>query len=485
MDRYFLGFDIGSSSCKCTMMDTRGQIASTVSREIRTQRTQSGMAEQDPRQWWTGFKDAIGHLLSQTGIEARQIAAVGITGFVPGLVAVDDDGNVVRPCIMHTDTRAGRELRELVESSDRPLSMGMLLPKLIWFRNTEPSQFAAARRLLSPHSYLVFKLTDRATCDHDTASITGLVYDRNAQNWDSATLRSLDVDVELFPPLADSHDVAGPLSAHAAAETGLEKGTPVIVGTGDSMASLLGNGAFAPGCVMIYLGTSGTRIHVRRPLIKILSGVHFAPGRAEFIGTILSCGESMEHFGRILGFSDWAIPDAEALKLPPSTNLYVTPHSKQKGADSVSFHNRESVIGLLHQHGPYHIYRALLEGIAFNIRTDFPAESPEMETIILCGGGANSEVFCRIISDVLNRTIKRNRFGSASLGIAFLAALGCGMVTDEHAVAEQWSAMTTTIRPNPSNANHYSRTYPVFRQLTTQMDRLDEFIEGTHLDEAI
>jgi len=180
-----------------------------------------------------------------------------------------------------------------------------------------------------------------------------------------------------------------------------------------------------PGDMMIYLGTSGTQIFIDGNLPDFTGRRHFGPGRAEFAGRIISCGDSMEHFRNLLRFSNWALPDKKALEIAPgSEDLYIFPHLKQKTDTESSRMDMETIFGLESSHTCWHIYRALLEGIAYNLKTSFTAYKSGVKRLILSGGGAGSRVFREIIRDVLDMKVYYNPSGNGAAGIALLAGYG-------------------------------------------------------------
>ncbi len=223
---------------------------------------------------------------------------------------------------------------------------------------------------------------------------------------------------------------------------------------------------------MIYLGTSGTKIFIDGNLPDFTGGRHFGPGRAEFTGRIISCGDSMEHYKEILGFSDWSVPDTEALKIEPgSEGLYVIPHLKQKGDDESTRKDMETIFGLESTHSPWHIYRSLLEGIAYNLRTSYESYETKVRRLILSGVGAKSRVFREIVRDVLGQEVYYNPEGNGAAGIALLAGnrIGCLSLQELSAALSEESDIS---KPDPDSVKIYSTCYRLYRKLQKSMDLL-------------
>ncbi len=415
-----LGFDLGSHAAKGVIIDGEGKTLRSATRPHQTLVPAPGGQEQDAGLWWRSFVDIVAELTEGRAEASASIAAVGITGFVPALVALDAGGLLLRPAIMHTDTRSHEELRALNELLREPLHQGFLLPKILWLKGKEPDCYRRLGKILVPHSYLAYLLTGSMSCDLDTASIFGGLL--AGESWDEGVCQTVGVDSSLLPPLFGAEQEIGRVTEAASAATGLPSGIPVIAGTGDSFASLLGCGAVEPGDLMVYLGTSATQILVEGDVAGFASSLHFGPGAASFVGRIVSCGDSLERFKRLLSFSDWRSADeAAAAVAPGSEGVAVFPHLKQKAGSDGSPLDWEAILGLEASHGGGHLFRSLLEGMAYNLRRGFEARSGDVRRVILSGGGARSPVFREILSAVLDRPVVYNPQGSGAAGIALLA----------------------------------------------------------------
>ena len=471
-----MGFDLGSSGGKGVIVDSEGNILSFCSSSHETIRQNPGWAEQDAEiSWWQGFKKISRRLLENSGIESSQIEAVGITGLVPGLCPLDVRGKVVRNAILHTDLRAYKELDSVSRILPEPITLGCLIPKLIWFKDHEPENYKKTDKIVNPHSFIIYRLTGSITCDYDTATKTGGMLDREKLKWDRAVCEELGVRRDILPELLSAASIAGGITGKAAEETGLLQGTPVIAGTGDSFSALLGHGVISGGDLMIYLGSSGTQILVSRNLQELVNMPHFGPGKAEFAGRIVSSGDSMEHFRMMLGNKNWETLNngAEGVK-PGSDRLIVVPHLKEKSEAKSSVFDRETVFGLVETHTSLHVYRALLEGIAYNLKDGFLTVRDKVRRVVLSGGGARSKVFGQIISDILDFPVEVSLKGSGSLGIAFLAGYGTGLITDFKGTSAKWFSDYSIIRPVPRNVAVYSKYYTFYKELKKKLGALYE-----------
>jgi len=279
----------------------------------------------------------------------------------------------------------------------------------------------------------------------------------------------LNLEKNILPDLYDADSVVGTVNTKASIDTGLCEGTAVIAGTGDTFSALLGCGAVIPGDMMIYLGTSGTQIFIDGDLSGFTGGRHFGKGKAEFTGRIISCGDSMEHFKNLLGFTDWLLPDIKALDIPPgSDRLFIFPHLKQKTENELSDKDSESIFGLDSGHSQWHIYRALLEGISYNLKSSFTVYESRVKRIILSGGGAKSKVFREIIRDVLGREVLHNPSGNGASGIALLAAYGAGHGNSDISLQELTRSLSNKAivsKPDTNLVSQYQKHYKSYKKL--------------------
>ncbi|RKX70959.1 MAG: hypothetical protein DRP60_15285 [Spirochaetes bacterium] len=476
MKSYFIGFDLGSHSSKGALVGLDGIPVISRSLEHDTLIPVHGWQEQNPETWWDEFQQIAKELIVESGIDPSQIRAVGITGFVPGLVMLGKDDEVLRPAIMHTDLRATLQLKNINKILDSEITHGFLMPKLLWVRDNEADIFLQTSKILVPHGYIVNKLTEKYSCDRDTATIFGGVYDEKSGNWSEEACNRLGIKIDILPELHYADSVVGNTGHEVADLTGLVEGTPVIAGTGDTFAALLGCGAVLPGDMMVYLGTSGTQLYIDGDLDSFTNGPHFGPGKAEFTGRIISSGDSLQHYRDILGFSDWEALDREALDINPgSDGLFIFPHLKQKTDTDTFTGDRETVFGLDTIHNSWHIYRAVLEGIASNLKASFSKYESKVSRLILSGGGARSRVFREILSAMLDMDVHYNSSGDGTIGVALLAAHAVDG-TSLKEISSLISSRAEIIEPNTVTVNLYKSHYRKYLKLRSAIEELYKYL---------
>lgn len=475
MMTYLIGFDIGTQGSKAILTDIDGNVYAKKQMNHEIQMLKPGYQEEDMNLWWYEFKDAIREFLSSTEVKAEEIKAIGITGLVPGLCLIDNNGNSIRNAILHTDVRAVKELEYINNTQNISISHGCLLPKLIWIKNNEPENYNKIYKVMVPHGYIAYKLTGTSTMDYDTATVVGGIFDEKKLKWKDERIELFEMGKDIFPELCPSNRVIGKVSDEVAKETGLSVNTKVIAGTGDTFASMLGGGAYEKKHLMIYLGTSTTIIYADGSPENYIDLPHFSDGRGNFVGRILSFGESVSHLKNILRYDGWDELDKSLGEEIPAgaEGLYYIPHYKQQIQKSFFGLDAEYILGLRGNHNQFHLYKALIEGIAYNIKSNISGFHKEINQINIFGGGADSMEICKIIADILGRAVRFSEKKSTVLGIAFLAGYGSGEIKDFSCLRNKWYNDDITILPNEGNVVLYNSLYLKYEKIKANLYALD------------
>jgi xylulokinase len=306
-----LGLDLGTSSVKALLMEENGDAVGEGSVPYPVRAPRPGWAESSPDEWWSAVLEATEAAVGRHGAE---VAALGLSGQMHGVVITDGEGLPVRPAILWADARSGTELEayqgldeDLRRRLANPQAVGMAGPSLLWLRWHEPGAYAAARWALQPKDWLRTRLTGEVAAEPSDASAT-LLYDLPADDWSREAVEELGLRVELLAPLVPSADVAGTLTAEAAGELGLRRGLPVAAGAADTAAAMLGVGVSQPGPVQLTIGTGGQIVtpkespdvdpHLRTHLYRGASaGLWYA------MAAIQNAGLALEWVRKMLGVS--------------------------------------------------------------------------------------------------------------------------------------------------------------------------------------
>ena len=264
---YLLGIDIGTSGTKTLLINASkgGEVVASSLKTYPLSTPKPLWAEQEPQDWWQGTIASIQEVLQKSGVDAKEIRGIGLSGQMHGSVFLDKDNSVLRPAILWCDQRTqaecdwimdtvGRE--KTIELISNPVLTGFTAGKIIWLRNNEPEIYKQVKKVLLPKDYIRLKLTGEFATEVSDASGTAL-FNVKKRDWAYEMLNAMDVPADWMPKSYESPEVSGRINAEAAALTGLAEGTPVVGGGGDNAAGAVGNGIVEPGIISSSVGTSG------------------------------------------------------------------------------------------------------------------------------------------------------------------------------------------------------------------------------------
>ena len=482
---FFLGLDTSTTATKAVLVDDAGRFVgeAATAHAAPTSPVPFG-SEQDPADWWRATQASIRDVLEETGVTGDDVAGVGLTGQMHGLVLLDAAGGVLRPALLWNDGRAYAEcdeireavggLDELVELTGNDAFAGFTAPKLLWVRAHEPEAFSATTRILLPKDYVRLRLTGEYAMDKAGAGGT-LLLDLESRDWSGALLDALDLDASLLPPTFEGTAVTGTISAGAAEATGLKAGTPVVGGGGDQAAQGVGVGAVEPGTWAVTVGTSGVVFApAEAPLVapggRAHAFPHAVPGLWHVMGVMLAAGDSLAwHRDTVAPGVSFDALTAEVADVPAGADgVAFLPYLSGERTPHADVHARGGFLGIRRPHGRGHLTRAVLEGVAFGLRDNFEllteAGLPAPERVRLSGGAAKSPLWSQILADVLDVALEVPAVGeAAALGAALLAGVGTGAWDTAEAATS--AAVRITKTTEPRNAAAYTDAYARFRQL--------------------
>lgn len=483
--RCLLGIDLGTSSAKALLLREDGRVLGSSSGGYPILTPSVGYAEQEPSSWWLAVTDAVKRLLGETGVVSREIAGVGLSGQMHGMVPLDESREVVRPAIIWCDQRAREYVDSVYQKMGKdvfsritlnPLSPGFQLATLLWMRDNEPEHYQQLVSVVLPKDYIRLRLTGSLGSDITDASST-LVFDTSARRWSKRIIESLGLDESHFPGLSEPLSVVGGVTAEAATETGLASGTPVIAGGSDQPMQAIGNGVIAPGTISVTTGTGGQLFTVvERPVFNPALNTHtfcnVLPGTWYVMAATLSAGLSLSWFAAsIAHMQGFETLTAEAAAVSPgSEGLFFLPYLAGERAPHFDPEARALFYGLTLRHGRAHMTRAIMEGVAYSYRDCLSIlENLGIRThrIIASGGGARSPLWLQIQSDILRREIHTTGAAEqASFGAAVAAGVGVGMFADiSGACALLLRGEEQVTYPDPERSKVYEKCYPIYRDL--------------------
>ena len=506
-DRYFLGSDIGTTLTKTVLVSSRGDEIAASSAEYEVLHPHPLWAEQWPQVWFDAFIETVQDVLAKAPGRPEDIASIGISGLYGGSgIPVDKQMKPIRPCIIWMDRRAEKEVDWIRENIDVEKLFTITgngvdtyhgFTKILWIKRNEPDNWKRIFKFLTPHGYLIHRLTSQLVIDQSSAGNIGGVFDLRHRAWSEASCKKLGIPLEMLPErIVESSDVVGDVTVEGARLTGLAVGTPVVAGGIDAAVATLSAGAFDEGDQVAMIGTSmcwgvvheGASVS---PQLVSMPYVAYPREKVYTFGGAATAGALLRWFRDELwpcrmtqtqqrDVSPYKLLDDEAAALPPgSDRLIILPYFMGERSPIWDSRARGTVLGLTLSHTNAHIYRALLEGVAYALRHNMEAGKQIGlqlgKTCILVGGAANSLLWTQILSDVTGYRFIAVGGSEAALGDALLAGVGVGAI-DRFEAVRSWLHPGSPVSPRVEAAKIYDELFKIYcdlyAQLRTSMIRL-------------
>ncbi|HVT13420.1 MAG TPA: xylulokinase [Fimbriimonadaceae bacterium] len=459
-----LGIDIGTSGCKVLLVDETGRVLKQASAEYPLSVPRPTWSEQNPEDWWAGVQGCL------ADIGEEKPDAIGLTGQMHGAVFLDASLEVVRPAILWNDQRTVEECEEidravgrdrLMEITCNPPLTGFQLPKILWLRNHELSNYHRTRHVLLPKDYIRLKLTGELASEVSDASGTGLL-DVPSRAWSSELMDVLEIEPSLLPECAESFTVTSKTAG----------GIPVVGGGGDQAAAAVGTGAVEEGVISVSLGTSGVVFtSLPSPKYDAKGAAHtfcHANGGWHAMGVMLSCGGALRWYrdtlaqgmayDRIAAEAETSEPGADGLTFLPYLTGERCPHNDPFA--------RAAFAGMTLGHRHADLSRAVFEGISFglldcmNLVRDLGATADDIR---VTSGGSKSRLWLQMLADLFDAPCTTLEVDEGpAFGAAILAGVGIGIWPNVKSACKQVVKPKATTRPQGKD---YAKAYARYRAL--------------------
>jgi xylulokinase len=472
-----VGLDVGTSGVKALAVSPEGEVLSRIEEVYPLSTPQPGWAEQDPEDWWRATESAL------AGLAVADIAGIGLTGQMHGLVVLDEGERVLRPAILWNDQRTAAEcaeieerlgLRRLVELTGNRALPGFTAPKLLWLRRHEPEVYGQIAHVLLPKDYVRLRLTGERAIDATDASGT-LLFDVAQRRWSEEVLAALEIQPEWLPPVIESPALAGHTS----------DGVPVAAGAGDQAAGALGVGVDRPGPLSVVLGTSGVVFaalpaFAANPEGRIHSFCHAVPDGWHAMGVMLAAAGSLRWLRDVVAPGEsFETLTAEAERWPSGAEgLFFLPYLAGERTPHADPDARAAFVGLSLRHDRGALVRAVLEGVSFGLRDALELLKElgvEPRVGRASGGGARSDIWLRIVASVLGIPLERAAVEEgAAYGAALLGGVAAGVFTDVHEAVAACVRVRDRIEPEPAWVDTYAHEYLRFQALYPALRPLEE-----------
>lgn len=482
MSKYFMGIDVSTTASKALIIDAQGTVIAAQSHPHELSTPRPLWSEQNPEEWWTASSQAIRDVLKK--VPADEIAAIGLTGQMHGLTALDKNGHPLRPAILWNDQRSGPQCEAITQKVGEKrlyqligsiMVAGFTAPKLMWLRENEPDVYKEIAHILLPKDYIRYRLSGAYVTDVADSSGFGAM-DIGKRTWSDEMLAAFDFPRAWLAELCESQEISAHVSEEAAALTGLKPGTPIVGGAGDQPAAGVGNGIVSQGQASLTIGTSGVAYAINDRYAPELDGrLHTfcgpIPNTWFHMGVMLSAAGGMRWFhDEFMPNQSYDELNQQVANVPRgSLGLLFAPYLTGERHPHPDPLARGAFVGLTLRHGLPHIARAVMEGVTFGMRDQLellrslgvnPSEA------VISGGAANSAVWQQITADIMGIPLYTvNTTEGAAFGAAILAAVGAGAWPDVPSACAQMVRKVDFVYPDADGVADYQRLYPAFQNL--------------------
>ncbi|MCI1665036.1 MAG: xylulokinase [Atopobiaceae bacterium] len=477
----YIGVDLGTSAVKLLLMDEKGAIRNIVSKEYPVDYPYPGWSQQDPEDWWDAIRAGIPELIA--GVDASEVRGIGCAGQMHGLVVLDEDDHVIRPCILWNDGRSEEQVHYLndVVGRDRVSAWtaniafaGFTAPKILWMRDNEPELFSRIDKVMLPKDYVNRRLTGTFTTDFSDASGM-LLLDVEHRRWSQEMLDLCGITESQLPELHESADAVGTLLPEVARELGLPADVIVCAGAGDNAAAAVGCGAVGDGRCNISLGTSGT-IFITSDTFRAgggnaLHSFDHADGGYHLMGCILSAASCNRWWCEdVLGTDDYAgaVGGVDVAAVDPSL-AYFLPYLMGERSPHNDPSARGAFVGLRLDTTRQEMGRSVLEGVSFAFRDCLDiarAQGVEVSRSTVCGGGARSELWLEMLATILDVTLELPQTEQGpGYGAAMLVAVACGDFDSVAGCSRSLVRVRGEVAPRADLADAYARRHETWHGL--------------------
>ena len=480
----YIGIDLGTSGVKTILIDYNQDILATAHSALTVQSPQDGFNEQDPNSWIKATEICLAELKKQKSKEFSNTISIGISGHMHGATIIDDQGKVIRPCILWNDTRAFKECEEFenqdfdVRNISGNIAMpGFTAPKINWLIKNESENFKKIFKVLLPKDYLRYYLTGEFFSDMSDASGT-LWMDIMNRQWSEQLLEISKLNINHMPELVEGNQEAGMLSSKLKEKFNFNKNVIVVGGAGDNAASAAGLGVVEENQSFISLGTSGvfftpTSNFLMNTKDAVHSFCHCLPNKWHLMSVMLSASNCLDWICSLTGNNI-----ADALKNIENyssnlENIFNAPYFLPYLSGERTPHNDP------HARGSFHYLKtttdksamqyAVLEGISFGIFDGFnsiQSVNQKFDDIFVVGGGSKSSYWLNLLSSILNRKLsicEQSEFGAA-LGVARLAMFADKQVEDKNSIIKKIN-IKKSFQPSEKNISSLEKRYLIWKEL--------------------
>lgn len=493
--KYFMGVDTGTQSVRVVVTDISGNIVSSDEQAYQTYYPKPGQAEQKPADWWSCFNTAVKNVTGKISMGIRySIAGISVCSTSSTVLPIDENGNALQDAIMWMDTRAVEEM-EICNATNHPCleycggedSVEWMIPKVLWIKRHQPEIYKKSYKIIEQLDWFNYKLSGKLTTSICQAACKWN-YVEEKGGWDPSFFNAIgleDYEDKLVLDVLHVGDPIGKIDPEFAEKYDLNPNMVVVEGGIDAHIGMLGMGVSKPGKLAMIMGTSFVQLCFSEKKL-ILDGIWgpynnpLVPGLWLLEGGQISAGSIVKWFLRewnLLGEENpYALMDEAIADIEPGAEGLVALDFFQGNRTPYKDPNAKGVIyGLTLSHTKAHIYRALLESVAFgtkNIIENFDQQGCPIDSIVGCGGVTKDSTWMQIIADATGKPIIVTADPSAGgLGCCIVASVGSGIYQNFDEATQGMVKEAYTVEPNPENFKKYQK---VFKQYLELYDNLKD-----------
>ncbi|MFW9895179.1 MAG: FGGY-family carbohydrate kinase [Candidatus Thorarchaeota archaeon] len=488
---YVAALDLGTTGCRTYIFDLAGAIIASDYQEWESYFPSPSYVEQNANTWWDSIKKTSERALTKSGIDKTDIVSLSVTNQRETIVPVDNEGNPLHNAIVWQDRRTIKQVKfiekeigidKVYKTTGLTIDPYFSATKILWFKEKKPEIYKKTYKFLLVSDFIIHKLTGNFYTDFSNASRT-MLFDVNNRYYSEDIASELEIDLDKMPEALECGIDIGEITND---EILFDKKTLVVTGAGDQQSAALGVGVVSPGEIKCTTGTGSFLLaYLNKPNFdpqkRVLCSCHAVPGTWVQEASVFTSGATLRWFrdqvgqaesilAKEMGQDPYEVMTAQAEESPIGANgLILIPHLVGAGAPHWNPHSKGLIFGLALGHQRKDIYRAVLEGVAFEIRKNievFKEIGLEPKELKLTGGGSRSDLWNQIYADVLGLTCVRNVIEEAtSLGAAILAASGAGIYPDIAKAAENLCKIDKQWVPDVNNSKFYNKLYDFSYQL--------------------
>ena len=475
---YYIGVDLGTSALKLVMMDSRGELVKSVSKEYPLYFPNSGWSEQNPTDWFLVVKEGLKELAAGA---AEKIAGISFGGQMHGLVILDKDDNVLRPAILWNDGRSTKETdylnnvigkEKLSELTANIAFAGFTAPKILWVKNNEPEIFEKISKIMLPKDYISYMLSGSFCTDYSDASGM-LLLDVKNKKWSQEMIKICSISEDMLPKLYESYEIVGNIKPELAKELGLNEDIKIIAGAGDNAAAAIGTATVGEGACNISLGTSGTIFISSKNFgvdkYNALHSFDHADGNYHLMGCMLSAASCNKWWMEdILKTEDFG-GEQQGIDNLGENKVFFLPYLMGERSPHNDPFARGSFIGMSMDTRREDMTLAILEGVTFALRDSLEVARSlgiEIKKTMICGGGAKSPLWKKLVANIMNVEVEVPVSEEGpGFGAAILAAVGCGEYENVETATKAIIKIKEKIKPEEELVLKYEERYQKFKKI--------------------